>query len=157
MIPQRELLARPVRREAVGAALRAERLPGLAHLRHGPRSCARRQRLRGEQRVQGGRLRAHRLRRRGDAGRRAVRRGPLRHPGTGLVTAAAAAPGVIDYDKQVHPFLKDNCIACHNKTTTKGGLNMETPVLMIKGGETDKGLIPGKGAKYRLWAEVKVE
>ena len=25
-----------------------------------------------------------------------------------LVTAAAAAPGVIDYDKQVHPFLKDN-------------------------------------------------
>ena len=63
-----------------------------------------------------------------------------------LVTAAAAAPGVIDYDKQVHPFLKDNCIACHNKTTTKGGLNMETPELMIKGGETDKGLIPGKGA-----------
>jgi WD40 repeat protein len=64
-----------------------------------------------------------------------------------FVTAAAAAPGVIDYDKQVHPFLKDNCIACHNKTTTKGGLNMETPELMIKGGETDKGLIPGKGAE----------
>ena len=42
-----------------------------------------------------------------------------------LVTAAAAAPGVIDYDKQVHPFLKDNCIACHNKTTTKGGLNID--------------------------------
>ncbi|MFN7561979.1 MAG: c-type cytochrome domain-containing protein, partial [Prosthecobacter sp.] len=63
-----------------------------------------------------------------------------------FVATAAAAPGVIDYDKQVHPFLKDNCIACHNKTTTKGGLNMETPELMIKGGETDKGLIPGKGA-----------
>ena len=68
-----------------------------------------------------------------------------------LVTAAAAAPGVIDYDKQVHPFLKDNCIACHNKTTTKGGLNMETPELMIKGGETDKGLIPGKGAESIIY------
>jgi WD40 repeat protein len=58
----------------------------------------------------------------------------------------AAAPAPIDYDKQVRPFLKDNCIACHNKTTTKGGLNMETPELMAKGGESDKGIIPGKGA-----------
>ena len=61
-----------------------------------------------------------------------------------FVIAAAAAP--IDYDKQIRPFIKDNCIACHNKTTTKGGLNMETPELMAKGGETDKGIIPGKGA-----------
>ena len=68
-----------------------------------------------------------------------------------FVISAAAAPGVIDYDKQVHPFLKDNCIACHNKTTTKGGLNMETPELMIKGGETDKGLIPGKGAESIIY------
>ncbi|OYW77217.1 MAG: hypothetical protein B7Z37_05145 [Verrucomicrobia bacterium 12-59-8] len=58
----------------------------------------------------------------------------------------AAAPAPIDYDQQVRPFLKDNCIACHNKTTTKGGLNMETPELMAKGGESDKGIIPGKGA-----------
>jgi WD40 repeat protein len=68
-----------------------------------------------------------------------------------FVLSAYAAPGVIDYDKQVHPFLKDNCIACHNKTTTKGGLNMETPELMIKGGETDKGLIPGKGAESIIY------
>ncbi|MBB5033969.1 c-type cytochrome domain-containing protein [Prosthecobacter vanneervenii] len=58
----------------------------------------------------------------------------------------AAAPATIDYDQQVRPFLKDNCIACHNKTTTKGGLNMETPELMVKGGESDKGIVPGKGA-----------
>ena len=62
-----------------------------------------------------------------------------------------AAPGVIDYEKQIHPFLKDNCIACHNKTTTKGGLNMETPALMEKGGETDKGLIPGKGMESIIY------
>ncbi len=68
-----------------------------------------------------------------------------------FVFSAHAAPGVVDYDKQVHPFLKDNCIACHNKTTTKGGLNMETPELMIKGGETDKGLIPGKGAESIIY------
>ncbi len=64
---------------------------------------------------------------------------------SGFVASAQAAPGVIDYDKDIHPFLKENCIACHNKTTTKGGLNMETPALMEKGGETDKGIIPSKG------------
>ncbi|MGV3662678.1 MAG: c-type cytochrome domain-containing protein [Prosthecobacter sp.] len=61
-----------------------------------------------------------------------------------FVISANAAP--IDYDRDIRPFLKDNCIACHNKTTTKGGLNMETPELMVKGGDSDTGLIPGKGA-----------
>ncbi len=63
----------------------------------------------------------------------------------------AAAPAPIDYDQQIRPFLKDNCIACHNKTTTKGGLNMETPELMAKGGESDKGIIPGKGAESVMY------
>lgn len=63
---------------------------------------------------------------------------------SGFVIAAAAAP--VDFDKEIYPLLKDNCIACHNKTTTKGGLNMETPALMQKGGESDKGIVPGKGA-----------
>jgi hypothetical protein len=61
-------------------------------------------------------------------------------------SAVAAPAGLIDYDKTIRPFLKDNCIACHNKTTTKGGLNMETPELMTKGGESGEGIIPGKGA-----------
>lgn len=65
------------------------------------------------------------------------------------IIAASAAP--IDYDTQVRPFLKDNCIACHNKTTTKGGLNMETPELMAKGGESDVGIIPGKGAESIMY------
>jgi WD40 repeat protein len=70
-----------------------------------------------------------------------------------LVSSAAVTSGAapIDYDTQVYPFLKDNCIACHNKTTTKGGLNMETPDLMEKGGESDKGLIPGKGAESIIY------
>lgn len=62
---------------------------------------------------------------------------------------AAAAP--INYEKEILPFLKDNCIACHNKTTTKAGLNMETPDLMIKGGENGKGVEAGAGAKSLIW------
>ncbi len=66
-----------------------------------------------------------------------------------FVITANAAP--LDYDRDIRPFLKENCIACHNKTTTKGGLNMETPELMAKGGETDVGIIPGKGAESIMY------
>ncbi|MEZ5386844.1 MAG: c-type cytochrome domain-containing protein [Prosthecobacter sp.] len=65
--------------------------------------------------------------------------------------ATSARAAAIDFDRDVSPFLKDNCIACHNKTTTKGGLNMETPELMAKGGDSDAGLIPGKGAESIIY------
>ena len=51
----------------------------------------------------------------------------------------------VGFYRDIHPILKANCIACHNKTTTKADLNMETPELMIKGGESGPALIPGKG------------
>lgn len=59
-----------------------------------------------------------------------------------LQTAAAE----IDFYRDVYPILKANCIACHNKTTTKAELSMETPELMQKGGESGPGIIPGKSA-----------
>lgn len=74
---------------------------------------------------------------------------PLVIPALFCVSSAHAAP--VDFDRDVLPFLKDNCIACHNKTTTKGGLNMETPELMAKGGDSDAGLIPGKGAESIIY------
>jgi WD40 repeat protein len=51
----------------------------------------------------------------------------------------------VDFDKEIFPFLKANCVSCHNKTTTKGELNLESPETMAKGGESGKGLVPGKG------------
>lgn len=53
----------------------------------------------------------------------------------------------LDFYRDVFPFLKTNCVSCHNKTTTKAHLNMETPELMQKGGETGPGIIPGKSAE----------
>ena len=51
----------------------------------------------------------------------------------------------VDFDKEIFPFLKANCITCHNKTTTKAELNLETPEGMSKGGESGKAIMPGKG------------
>ena len=53
----------------------------------------------------------------------------------------------LDFYRDIYPVLKANCISCHNKTTTKAGLNMESPELMKKGGETGPGIVPGKGAE----------
>jgi WD40 repeat protein len=53
----------------------------------------------------------------------------------------------LDFYRDVYPVLKANCISCHNKTTTKGGLNMESPELMKKGGETGPGAVAGKSAE----------
>ena len=51
----------------------------------------------------------------------------------------------VDFEQEIMPFLRDNCLSCHCKTTAKGGLNLETTDLMLKGGDTGVGLKPGKG------------
>jgi WD40 repeat protein len=61
-----------------------------------------------------------------------------------ILPASAAEP---DFYRDVYPFLKTNCISCHNKTTTKADLNMETPELMLKGGESGPSVVPGKSAE----------
>jgi len=68
-----------------------------------------------------------------------------------LLTSSAIAAD-LDFYKDVYPFLKTNCISCHNKTTTKADLNMETPELMIKGGEAGPALVPGKSAESLIVA-----
>lgn len=70
-----------------------------------------------------------------------------------LLSLALALPlsaATVDYEKQLFPLLKDNCLPCHNKTTTKGGLNMETVELMFKGGDSGPSLVSGDGAKSIL-------
>lgn len=64
-----------------------------------------------------------------------------------LCAPLPAVAAELDYFRDVYPFLKANCISCHNKTTTKADLNMETPELMIKGGESGPAIIPGNGAE----------
>lgn len=62
----------------------------------------------------------------------------------GLLTSSHVMADELEFFRDVYPFLKTNCIACHNKTTTKADLNMETPELMIKGGDSGPSIVPGK-------------
>ena len=67
------------------------------------------------------------------------------------LVSPAATGAEIDFYRDVYPILKSNCIACHNKTTTKAALNMETPEAMRKGGDSGEGVIPGNGAESLIF------
>lgn len=69
-----------------------------------------------------------------------------------ILCSSSAIAADLDFYKDVYPFLKANCISCHNKTTTKADLNMETPELMIEGGEAGPSIIPGKSAESLIVA-----
>ena len=69
-----------------------------------------------------------------------------------LLLAISAPAADLDFYQDVYPFLKANCISCHNKTTTKADLNMETPELMIKGGENGPSIVPGKSGESLIVA-----
>jgi len=64
--------------------------------------------------------------------------------------ADVTRPAPVDFDREVMPFLSDNCLSCHCQTTTKGGLNLETPALMLKGGESGPAIVPKKSLESLL-------
>jgi WD40 repeat protein len=69
------------------------------------------------------------------------------------VTAQAASLPVaelrreapVDFETEVLPFLKNNCLACHNQTKAKANLNLEGPQTILQGGESGPAVVPGKG------------
>ncbi len=52
----------------------------------------------------------------------------------------------VDFEKEVLPVFRNNCLACHNTTKAKAGLNLETPQLILKGGDNGPAVVPGKSA-----------
>src|SRR6266566_4791553 len=56
----------------------------------------------------------------------------------------------VDFEKEILPILKNNCLACHNKTITKGELILETPQDILKGGESGKVLVPKRSGDSLL-------
>lgn len=53
----------------------------------------------------------------------------------------------VDFEKDVLPLLNQSCIACHSKTKPKGGLVLESPADIRKGGENGPAVVSGKAAE----------
>ncbi len=56
---------------------------------------------------------------------------------------SGSSVGAVDFATEIHPILKQNCLACHNSTKAKADLNLENPEMMLKGGETGPSIVPG--------------
>lgn len=67
------------------------------------------------------------------------------------LTNSSAIAGEVDFYRDLYPVLRSNCIACHNKTTTKAALNLETPESIRKGGDSGEGVTPGNGAESLVY------
>jgi WD40 repeat protein/mono/diheme cytochrome c family protein len=55
-----------------------------------------------------------------------------------------------NYVKQIEPLLLEKCAACHNHTTRKGELNLETYEALMAGGKRGAAIIPGKSSESLL-------
>jgi WD40 repeat protein len=56
----------------------------------------------------------------------------------------------VDFQREVLPLLKRNCVACHNATKAESGLVLETPQSIIKGGDSGPAAVPMKSAESLL-------
>jgi WD40 repeat protein len=56
----------------------------------------------------------------------------------------------VDFEREILPILKNNCLACHNQTKAKADLILETPQTILKGGESGPAVVPGKSAESLL-------
>lgn len=78
-----------------------------------------------------------------------------------LMPAAARAAGPIaiaeikrdepvDFEKEILPIMKRNCLACHNASDAESDLVLETPQSILKGGALGPAVEPGKADESLL-------
>jgi WD40 repeat protein len=53
----------------------------------------------------------------------------------------------VDFEKEILPILRRNCLACHNATDAESDLVVETPATLLTGGFDGPAVIAGKGAE----------
>src|SRR5207249_9855082 len=81
-----------------------------------------------------------------------LRSAPLESPvdGSGISISEIQGTEPVDFEREILPVLKNNCLACHNQTKAKADLVLETPQTILKGGENGPAVVPGKSAASLL-------
>lgn len=84
------------------------------------------------------------------------RGGELTH-GEDFLAFSTADPAVQEDDVHlalVAPVLKEKCSSCHNESKAKGGLNLASVALMLRGGEDGPALIKGNALESHLMKRI---
>lgn len=68
-----------------------------------------------------------------------------------LPVATLQRSTTIDFEKEILPILKNNCLACHSQTKPKAELILETPATILKGGESGPAVKPGQADESLLF------
>jgi uncharacterized protein len=64
--------------------------------------------------------------------------------------ASAAAPGTIDYERDVRPILAEKCFGCHGPRQAQSGLRLDLRQNAMRGGDYGVVIVPGKSAESKL-------
>lgn len=72
----------------------------------------------------------------------------LAGPPIAIDTIQRAEP--VSFEREILPVLQKNCLACHSATAKQGGLILESPKSMFKGGESGAAIVAGNGAESLL-------
>jgi len=65
-------------------------------------------------------------------------------PPKALAIADVKHSGPVDFEKEILPILRSNCLACHNLSVAESELVLETPRMILKGGVSGPAVVPGK-------------
>lgn len=60
----------------------------------------------------------------------------------------------LTYTTHIKKIVQQKCIVCHGDPAKKGGLDMKTLALMIKGGKGGPGVVPGKPDDSVVWTSI---
>ncbi|MGC6459089.1 MAG: DUF1553 domain-containing protein [Akkermansiaceae bacterium] len=75
-----------------------------------------------------------------------------------LSTAIAQANKAVDFEMQIQPLLERNCTKCHGEKKKKGGLRLDRPTTILKGGDSGEPLfVVGKRKESHLYKVVSRE
>jgi WD40 repeat protein len=72
-----------------------------------------------------------------DAPKEDAKKGPL-------PVAKLRRSAKVDFEKEILPIFRRNCLSCHNSQKAEDGVNLETPQTIAKGGDTGKMVEPKK-------------
>jgi len=72
----------------------------------------------------------------------------------GSSQAAALRPAGEVFGHQVLPILQRKCLRCHGEGKTKGGLDLTTFAVALKGGISGDTVLPGKSRASLLWKQI---
>lgn len=67
-----------------------------------------------------------------------------------LEIATVERDDAIDFEQEILPFLRQNCLACHNRTNAEADLILEAPHTILKGGSTGAGVVAGNSGESLL-------